>query len=202
MVDDDEPATDGSRGSGDDVNIPLSDDPLLDLLDALVNDRGKVAATEALGGELTHDSGLASAAPVVQRDGGVEAAPAVELHSGPASVRAGGHGGGEAVDSGHSVHPADEQGQPFPGCGVGPHEVRGSVEAEHPGGLSDAVGRQVAPLAGRQVDGAVVDAPDDAFGQQVGQGAVYGRVRLAESERQLHRVDEGHPAEGIEQVSV
>ncbi len=52
MVDDDEPATDGSRGSGDDVNIPLSDDPLLDLLDALVNDRGKVAAAEALGENL------------------------------------------------------------------------------------------------------------------------------------------------------
>ena len=40
---------DGSKGSGDGVNIPLSDDPLLDLLDALVNDRGKVAAAEALG---------------------------------------------------------------------------------------------------------------------------------------------------------
>ena len=36
-------------GSGDGMNIPLSDAPLLDLLDALVNDRGKVAAAEALG---------------------------------------------------------------------------------------------------------------------------------------------------------
>ena len=35
---------DGSRGSSDGVIIPL-----LDLLDALVNDRGKVAAAEALG---------------------------------------------------------------------------------------------------------------------------------------------------------
>ena len=54
MVDHEEPGTDGSKGAGDGVSIPLSDaplsdDPLLDLLDALVNDRGKVAAAEALG---------------------------------------------------------------------------------------------------------------------------------------------------------
>ena len=36
-------------GNSDGMNIPLSDSPLLDLLDALVNDRGKVAAAEALG---------------------------------------------------------------------------------------------------------------------------------------------------------
>ncbi len=36
-------------GSGDGMGIPLSDAPLLDLLDVLVNDRGKVAAAEALG---------------------------------------------------------------------------------------------------------------------------------------------------------
>ena len=35
--------------SGDGMTIPLSDDSLLDLLDALVNDKGKVAAAEALG---------------------------------------------------------------------------------------------------------------------------------------------------------
>ena len=49
MVDHDEPGMDGSKGAGDGVSIPLSDDPLLDLLDALVSDRGKVAAAEALG---------------------------------------------------------------------------------------------------------------------------------------------------------
>ena len=49
MTNDDEPVTDGSKGSGDDVNIPLSDAPLLDLLDALVEQQGKVAAAEALG---------------------------------------------------------------------------------------------------------------------------------------------------------
>ena len=54
MVAHDKPGMDGSKSAGDAVNIPLSDaplpdDPLLDLLDALVNDRGKVAAAEALG---------------------------------------------------------------------------------------------------------------------------------------------------------
>ena len=49
-----EPGMEGSKGSGDSVNIPLSDsplsdDPLLDLVDALVEQRGKVAAAEALG---------------------------------------------------------------------------------------------------------------------------------------------------------
>ncbi len=49
MPGNEETVTDGSKGSGDDVNIPLSDDPLLDLLDTLVEQRGKVAAAEALG---------------------------------------------------------------------------------------------------------------------------------------------------------
>ena len=54
MVDHEEPSVDGSKGAGDGVSIPLSDaplsdEPLLDLLDALVNDRGKVAAADALG---------------------------------------------------------------------------------------------------------------------------------------------------------
>lgn len=53
-MDNDETGKDGSKDAGDGVSIPLSDaplsdDPLLDLLDALVNDRGKVAAAEALG---------------------------------------------------------------------------------------------------------------------------------------------------------
>ena len=54
MVDHDEPGMDGSKGAGDGVSVPLSDAPLsddslLDLLDALVEQRGKVAAAEALG---------------------------------------------------------------------------------------------------------------------------------------------------------
>ena len=43
-----QPAT-GDADSGDERDFPLSDAPLLDLLDALVNDRGRVAAAEALG---------------------------------------------------------------------------------------------------------------------------------------------------------
>ena len=42
------PAT-GDGAPGDRPDFPLSDTPLLDLLDALVNDRGRVAAAEALG---------------------------------------------------------------------------------------------------------------------------------------------------------
>ena len=54
MVDHEEPGMDGSKDAGDGMSIPISDNPLsdaplLDLLDALVNDRGKVAAAEALG---------------------------------------------------------------------------------------------------------------------------------------------------------
>ena len=43
-----QPAT-GDGSPGDRLDFPLSDAPLLDLLDALVNDRGRVAAAEALG---------------------------------------------------------------------------------------------------------------------------------------------------------
>ena len=43
-----QPAT-GDGDSGDERDFPLSDAPLLDLLDALVNDRGRVATAEALG---------------------------------------------------------------------------------------------------------------------------------------------------------
>ena len=43
-----QPAT-GDGDSGDERDFPLSDAPLLDLLDALVNDRGRVAGAEALG---------------------------------------------------------------------------------------------------------------------------------------------------------
>ena len=46
MVDHEEP---GMKGPSDGVIIPLSDEPLLDLLDALVEQQGKVAAAEALG---------------------------------------------------------------------------------------------------------------------------------------------------------
>ena len=46
----------------------------------------------------------------------------------------------------------------------------------------------------------MADPVDDAFAQQVGQGAMDRGVRLAQDERQLRRIDEGRPAEGIEQL--
>ena len=104
------------------------------------------------GQTLSHD---AEAPAVVEGDGGVEAPSAVELHPGPEPVRARGHRGSESADAGHRVHPADDQRQPLPGHGVSPHEVRGDVESEHPGGFADAAGRQVASLARRQVGGPV-----------------------------------------------
>ena len=52
-----QPAT-GDGATGDRPDFPLSDAPLLDLLDAVVNDLGRVAAAEALGGELPHHDGL------------------------------------------------------------------------------------------------------------------------------------------------
>lgn len=42
MADHDGPVADGSNRSGDGVNFPLSDTSLLDLLDALVDDPGRV----------------------------------------------------------------------------------------------------------------------------------------------------------------
>ena len=44
--------------------------------------------------------------------------------------------------------------------------------------------------------------PSDAIAQQAGQGSVDRGVGLAEDARQLRRVDERHPAEGVEQLSV
>ncbi len=49
MVDADQPRHEEPDSSGDGMNTPLSDAPLLDLLDALVEQRGRVAAAEALG---------------------------------------------------------------------------------------------------------------------------------------------------------
>ena len=60
---------------------------------------------------------------VMEGDGGVEAAPAVELHVRTEAVDAGGERRGESVDGVHGVHPADEQRQPLPGHRVGSHEV-------------------------------------------------------------------------------
>ena len=137
-------------------------------------------------------------AAVVERDGGVEAPPAVELDAGQEPVDAGGHRGSQSVDAGHRVHPEDESRQPLPGHGIGPHEVRGRAKAEDPSGLVDALRRQMVSLARRQVDGAVACPPHDAVGQQAGQGAVDRRVRLAENERQLRRIDERRPAESID----
>ena len=69
--------------------------------------------------------------------------------------------------------------------GVGSHEVRGGGKAEQPRSLSDALGRQVVPLARRQVGGAVVNAPGNTVGKQAGQCAVNGRGRLARDACQL-----------------
>ena len=106
----------------------------------------------------------------------------------------------EAVDGNYTILPANQQRQPLPLHGIGPHEVRGRVEAEDLGGLSDATGRQVVSSARRQMYGAVGHVPEDAIGQQVGQMAVDRRVRLTQDERQFHRVDERQPAEGVEQL--
>ena len=43
--------------------------------------------------------------------------------------------------------------------------------------------------------------PGDADGQQAGQSAVDRGVGLAEDARQFRRIDERHPAEGVEQLS-
>ena len=85
---------------------------------------------------------------------------------------------------------------------VSPHEVRGRLEAEHLGGFADSIGRQVVSVARRQMGGAVAHTPDDALGQQAGQGSVNRGVRLAENERQFRRIDERRPAEGVENLSV
>ena len=48
MTDADKPVSEESKSAGDGMDIPLSDSPLLDLLDALVNERARVAAEEGL----------------------------------------------------------------------------------------------------------------------------------------------------------
>ncbi len=68
---------------------------------------------------------------------------------------------------------------------IGAHEVRGRLEVEHLGGFVDATGRQIVSLAGRQLGGAMADAPGNSVGQQTGQFAVDRRVRLAEDACQL-----------------
>ena len=57
-------------------------------------------------------------------------------------------------------------------------KFRGRVETQDPGGLTDALCRQAASRARREVHGAVVGTPCDTVGQQAGQMAVDGRVRL------------------------
>lgn len=47
-----------ANGDRETARSPLSDAPLPDLLDALANDWGMVAAAESPEGELTHDGGL------------------------------------------------------------------------------------------------------------------------------------------------
>ena len=127
----------------------------------------------------------------------------VEFHTGAEPVDARGHRGGESADAGHRVHPADEQGEPLTGRGVvartkseGASRPRTSVASRIPWAVRWYL------WLGRQVGGAVVDPPNDALLQQVGQGAVDGRVWLAGNESQLRRIDEGRPAEGVVQLLV
>ena len=117
--------------------------------------------------------------------GDVEATPSAELHICSKAVRAGRECGAEAVDGSNRLHPAVEQRQLLSGSGVSPHVVRGSVEAKHPSGFANALGRQVVSLARRQVGCAVAHAPDDALAHEVAQSEVDRGVRLAEDERQL-----------------
>ena len=49
LNDDDDPALEAGRGPGAEPDVPLSDDALLDLLDALAEGRGRVPAAELLG---------------------------------------------------------------------------------------------------------------------------------------------------------
>ena len=120
----------------------------------------------------------------------------------PEPVGLGGQCRGETVDGGDCVHPTDQQREPLPGHRVGAHEVRGRPKAKGPGGLADSLGCQVVSPARRQVDGPVTDAADHAVRQQAGQGSVNGRGRLIQDARQLRRIDERHPAEEVEQLSV
>ena len=48
----------------------------------------------------------------------------------------------------------------------------------------------------------MTDAADQSVGQQASHGSVDRGVRLAENERQFHRIDERHPAEKVQQLSV
>ena len=110
--------------------------------------------------------------------------------------------GCESIDGGHRFHSADEQRQPLPGHRIGPNKVLRRVEVQYPGGLCDAVCRQVVSLARRQVGGVVDHPPDDAVCRQVAQSSVDRGVWLAQNERQLRRVNERRPAEGVENLPV
>ena len=86
---------------------------LPDLSQALVDDGVKAVASEAL--EVNqrtmvacHESRRISFAK------GVEATPAVALHTGPAPLHAVGRRGHRLSPGGHGVHPAQEQRQLFP----------------------------------------------------------------------------------------
>lgn len=80
------------------------------------------------------------------------------------------------------------------------HELGERRVPQHICRLLDALGRQEPSPARRQVDGPVVDPPGDALGEQAGQDAVHGRVRLAQDDRQLQRVGERHTSERVEQL--
>ena len=107
----------------------------------------------------------------------------------------GGRAGGQrcclAVHRGYGVHPTDEQREPLPGHGIGPHEVRGRVVIQGVGGFTYAFPREVVAVAGGQMGCAVADPPGGTVLQQAGQGAVNGRQRLAQEQGQFVHVDEG-----------
>ena len=108
--------------------------------------------------------------PVVERDSGVEAPPAVELHVGAEAVDAGRHRGGESVDAGNCVHPADGQRQPFPGWGR-PSRIPRRLEAEEPRSLLRCRWPSDVPLIRRQMGCVMAHPAADALRQQVGQGS-------------------------------
>ncbi len=90
----------------------------------VVHDDGLQAVVERAAPQRQALAHYAEAVAIVEGDNRVEAAPAVELHQGFQAVHAWGQRCCQAVHRGHGVHAADEQCQPLPGHGIGPHEVR------------------------------------------------------------------------------
>ena len=66
------------------------------------------------------------------------------------------------------------------------------------GGLGDARFREIIAVAGRQLGRAVVNPPGQAVFQQAGQGAVDGRQRFTQDQREFPRVDQWQPGQGVQ----